>query len=320
MRRNKPHGFTLVELLVVITIIGILIALLLPAVQAAREAARRINCANNLKQLGLAMHNYHSANNSLPFGCGRYDRGPGDRKMVWTTMIMPHLELQGLYDLIKKENVPVGQLSKAVTTTVIAAYHCPSDDGYGNPILSDRLPNVDGAGPQCAAVAMGLWYAASMGPTHIDACPSACPNSTPGPTNPCCQGWSYGTWAGGGSGEGSFVGMFGRTPVNCVSFDRVTDGLSNTVMLGECNPRQCFWLSVYAMNHNVLPTNIPLNLPDEQAAAMAKWPGDCFKSRHPGGAGFAMADGSVTFLNETISYDVFNALGTRAGGEAVQAP
>ena len=167
---------------------------------------------------------------------------------------------------------------------------------------------------------MGLWYAASMGPTHIDECPSACLNSTPSQSNPCCQGWSYGTWAGGGYGQGSFAGMFGRTPKNCVSFDRVTDGLSNTIMLGECLPRQCQFLSVYAMNHNVLPTNVPMNLPDEQAVALARYPGYGFKSRHPGGASFAIADGSITFLSQTISYDVFNALGTRSGAEAVQLP
>jgi hypothetical protein len=160
-----------------------------------------------------------------------------------------------------------------------------------------------------------------MGPTHIDECPqSFCSNATPSQSNPCCQGWSYGTFAGGGYGAGSFAGMFGRTPKNCVSFDRVTDGLSNTLMVGECLPRQCRFLSVYAMNHNVLPTNIPLNLPDDQAKALSRYEGYAFKSRHPGGASFAIADGSVSFLSTTINYDVFNALGTRAGGEAVQIP
>ncbi len=312
--QEKSEGFTLVELLVVITIIGILISLLLPAVQAAREAARRMQCSNNLKQIALAMHGYHEAHNSLPYGCGDFDGGPG-MKAVWTTMIMPYMELTGLYEKIREEDTKVSLLSTGVVTTVIPVYYCPSDSS-GSPILSDRLANAD----QDAPVAMGLWYAASIGPTHIDECPSFCPDSTPSQSNPCCQGWSYGTWAGGGYARGSFAGMFGRTPRNCVTFAHVRDGLSNTILLGEALPRECQFLSVYAMNHNVLPTNIPLNLPDEQSAALARYPGYAFRSRHPGGVNFAIADGSVTFINQAISYGLLNALGTRSGGEVAQVP
>lgn len=311
---STAGGFTLVELLVVITIIGILIALLLPAVQAAREAARRMQCSNNLKQLGLAMHNYHEAHNSLPYGCGDYTSLREMKGGVWTTMIMPYLELSGLYDKIRAEDTLVALLSKEVVETVIPVYACPTDGG--ELILRDRLPNAN----QDAPVAMGLWYAASMGPTEIDECPAFCPNSVSSQSNPCCQGNSYGTWAGNGYPAGSFAGMFGRTPKNCVSFNAVKDGLSSTLMLGEALPRQCRFLSVYAMNHNVLPTNIPLNLPDAQSLALSRYEGYAFRSRHPGGVNFVMGDGSVVFLSETISYTLLNALGTRAGEEAAVLP
>ena len=168
--------------------------------------------------------------------------------------------------------------------------------------------------------AMGLWYAASVGPTQPDDCP-LCQNQTPGPNNWCCQGWNWGTNAGGGYPKGSSVGMFGRYH-NGVQFNMVTDGLSNTIMLGETLPRENMFMSAFAANFAGAPTNIPINEPVHTPPGQTTWYeyDGGFKSRHPGGANFAMADGSVTFLSETINFQLYNALGTRAGGETAQTP
>jgi prepilin-type N-terminal cleavage/methylation domain-containing protein len=318
---HKSVGFTLVELLVVITIIGILIALLLPAVQAAREAARRMQCSNNLKQIALAMHNYHEAHNVLPYGCPA--SGVGFREAQggnWSMMILPYIEMTGLYGQIDF-NLHVKSLPTAVAETPISAYVCPSDSSP-SVILDNRFS------PHNPAVAMGLWYAGSLGPTEIDSV-TGCPHCTAGlhvtsagqPVNPCCQGHQMGYDPTTGLYAGnSSVGMFSRgTPG--YRFSEVTDGLSNTIMLGECLPREEWFLSAFANNQTVLPTHVPINLPDTQVALVYPFYQRLgFASHHPGGAGFAMGDGSVTFMNDNINYLLFNALGTRAGGEPVQTP
>ncbi|MBN2293211.1 MAG: DUF1559 domain-containing protein [Pirellulales bacterium] len=113
---RKALGFTLVELLVVIAIIGVLIALLLPAVQAAREAARRMHCNNNLKQIGLGMHSYHDASNQLPEGCSRKAGGSNGYGFTWFTAIMPYIELQVLHDQLK-------DITDGLSNTALASEH-----------------------------------------------------------------------------------------------------------------------------------------------------------------------------------------------------
>ncbi len=141
-RNNSPNAFTLVELLVVIAIIGILVALLLPAIQAAREAARRAQCTNNLKQIGIGLQNYHSARSMLPHGSiwaiPRHSLPPNTFQGTWAAAILPYLEQQAIYDMFdfrQQMNLPVN--AEAVKQ-FIPGYVCPTDPLAATPILENR--------------------------------------------------------------------------------------------------------------------------------------------------------------------------------------
>jgi len=303
----RRFAFTLVELLVVIAIIGILIALLLPAVQAAREAARRMQCSNNLKQIGLALHNYHGIHNCLPMACGSRSSKPPLQTGTWPSMILPFLEQQDVYNMIDFDKHLKDPANAAAVTTVIPAYVCPSDSTVQDPILADRHDR-DNPNPS-----LGLWYAGSIGPTIMDFCPF-CPNPEPSPSNYCCQGWNYGST----NPPGNSVGLFGRY-ARGFTFDETTDGLSQTIMCGETLPGHCIWMGAFNSNLCITGTSIPLNT--METGGLDNWYRACgFKSLHPGGASFLIADGSVHFFLDSIDYKLYNELGTRAGGESVSVP
>ena len=327
------RAFTLVELLVVIAIIGVLVALLLPAVQAAREAARRSSCTNNIRQLGLAIHNYESSHGQMPIGT-TYGRPNADNPepfyMTWSAQILPQLELQNVYDRFDFTEPMVSRRFKEGSNDAIAAeisipvYTCPSDERAGEPILMEgrgesRL--VSGGGDNNPGQAQGLWYTGSIGPTEPNGC-SFCPEPKP---SYCCRGCSFGTFAVEGPSEScagygdSSVGMFSRFPVG-YKFSEVTDGLSNTLMLGETLPYHCIWNCVFCINFPVSSTVVPLNhLESDSGNRDGTWPRVCgYKSRHPGGVNFAMGDASVHFFSETLDYKLYNELGTRADNEVVK--
>ena len=293
-RNPKSTAFTLVELLVVITIIGILIGLLLPAVQMAREAARRMQCSSNVKQIGLALHNYHDAHSCLPFGAG-YDNvnvyQPGyptnkinfERGGTWAAMILPFLDRQGHYDLFHFGDAIGSGTNVAATRTSVSTYICPSDSAgavTGSVVRSGAtivLPPgvmanhyaVGGGGN--VEICMCLWYPGCVGPANdrvCEFCAGVCKVADKSPPCFCCQGSNYsgsGNYGCGNynvwpTGAGSSPGMFAAFPLPIVRFSDVKDGLSTTFMCGEAVPSQNnFFNTAFGNTYPLGPTHIPLN-------------------------------------------------------------
>ncbi|WP_425399367.1 DUF1559 domain-containing protein [Aeoliella sp.] len=312
--RTKPFSaiaaFTLVELLVVIAIIGILVALLLPAVQAAREAARRSQCTNNLKQISLALHNYESAHGSLPNGStASYWTGLGG---TWIIRIAPYMEMQNMSDLYNPALAVQDPANRAAITTVIPALICPSD-----PTSNIPLQGGNDFQPYNPKGAMALWYPASMGPTRDgtavgNSC-TFCPHRHP---SWCCLGHDYGR-----GGFKDFAGLIAQSD-DSVKLRQVTDGLSNTWMVGESIPSHCSFNGAHSHNFAVGGTSIPLNtMISNEGENNTKWWSACgYKSFHTSGAHFAMGDASVSFISDSIDYYVYNAKGSRAQGETDTPP
>ncbi len=340
--RKITKGFTLVELLVVIAIIGILVGLLLPAVQAAREAARRMSCSNNMKQLGLAVHNYESANKRIPYGwiLGRgmsYPNatatGTGTRfwgAWGWPVFVLPYLEQNALYDQLNpganhlRDALDVAA-SRALMQNQMNAFRCPSDTA---PPTNDRraLLSTAGTSVQVATSSYVGWNSGSWGflPPQTDS-------------------GQAGVFAGGVQ----------------YKFGDVADGLSNTFMFGErsyksslapngntisCGAANVFgvrWdtdLSVTSRN----PVNgntgvlgmgeghinsILIGSPTAPTPPPATGNSLCGRgafSYHTGGAQFTNADGSVRFVSQGISWNpnqainsAFEYLGARSDGNVV---
>jgi prepilin-type N-terminal cleavage/methylation domain-containing protein/prepilin-type processing-associated H-X9-DG protein len=294
---RQSSGFTLVELLVVITIIGILVALLLPAVQAAREAARRMRCANNFKQVALAVHGYASARGSLPTGLflAGYCGAPGSVVGTgWAVFILPYLEQSAIYDHFdfrKAFSVAPNSDMEAGGAT-ISAYLCPSDP------QSDTLVN----------------YTTSITRPGRD------PNEDLGRTNILgvsdSVDFTCGGYAPRTDGDGVFMNH------KTIRLEDMTDGTSNTLLVGEAtgDGDRSFngptWV-LQAVTDTVLGINGPYTMPGD--GTPWRWPGPSggghsgFSSYHPGGCQFALADGSVSFLSQSIGRKVLAAMTTRAG-------
>ncbi len=327
-KRSKA-AFTLVELLVVIAIIGVLVALLLPAIQAAREAARRMSCGNNLKNIALAVHNFESAKKTFPYSID-YNQGcqvTGEAACAiprtgkgWIVDILPYLEQQAMYDRMKigindtgftkfvavpQGGKGMGQLDmRPAVQTQLPLLTCPSDES-----AKLRDDQFWWKGVEVAVTS----YKGVLGDTEVAFALSPRWSKSAGfATLPDCHD--------NDRGEGC-NGIFWRNSyANPLTFKRVTDGMSNTLMVGETVPEQDYHSAAYFSDGDWASCNMQLNYftdPDP-ANVNAKWYElRGFRSRHSGGVHFAMADASVQFLSDSIDHDIYQALSTKAGEEPV---
>jgi len=301
-RRNWRSGFTLIELLVVIAIIAILIGLLLPAVQKVREAAARMSCQNNLKQLGIAVHSYHDANNRFPPNGDDIRRSgccytSGYTHWSWIARSLPYLEQDNRYNQLGiSTNTPLSSVLGFLGNPVIKTLRCPSDD------TDDVRTNV-----------------ANMPATGIGS------TSYKGVSG---SNWAWGSWTYndplvGNNGLDAANGIFWRSDyIRPLKMVHISDGTSNTLMIGE---------DIGKLNiHNGWPYSntsngtccIPLNNGLVNGQPGHNNPGDwpnvySFRSRHTNGGNFCLADGSVRFVSQTVDLTTYRGLCTHASGEVL---
>jgi prepilin-type N-terminal cleavage/methylation domain-containing protein len=327
MLRNRRLAFTLIELLVVIAIIAILIALLLPAVQQAREAARRTQCKNNMKQIALGVYNYHDTftvfpvNYSLRNILGNANTGPAiaDSARSWCQFILPYIDQAPLYNQIDFVGTggswpsvfETNTNNQRIASTVLPAFLCPSDDGNNNGRLGGRS-DYSPAGT--------FW-----GVTNYKACMGSNWNASAlfAVANPIGRNAT----STDGLNLGNGILCSNQSAQNGPTRVRdVIDGTSNTFFGGEALPLYTQWNWWYNSNASTATCAIPMNytLKIVQAGAtplatvQSGWPTNFgFNSKHTGGSHFGMLDGSARFVSENVDVTIYRAAGTVSGTEVM---
>lgn len=309
-RQTLRPAFTLVEMLVVIAIIGILLALLLPAVQAAREAGRRVQCSNNLKQTGLAIHNFHDTTGRLP---PSHTGGlPGNDKYgTWLVVILPYLEqanLYGQFDLTTTWDAGSNPAAAQLPGAQLSVYQCPSRHAGGS--ISDNSPQVGATGDYAAGSVV----------------------------NPSYGNYQW-QWQDPSILWGALIGAQRNGPVwkSRLGLSAITDGLSNTIVVGEKHifhahlNRGGFqnasgdgniyvtltaeWWETHSVRNTDHPNGLSRGPQDHRPDQF-----HTFGSWHPGVCQFVLCDASVQSISATIDLTTLNRLGDRRDGNPVQLP
>ncbi len=283
-RLRHRGAFTLTEMLVVLAIIGILIGLTLPAVQAAREAARRSSCQNNLRQVGLALHQYHDVHGSFSPGwigmdpTGRWPAAYGDPGWAWASMILPYLEATSAANRLQFDQSITDASNAVAREVILPVFRCASDSGPD--LFTLTLPN--GGVRLSAANYLGVF-----GPES-----TRCVSSI----GKVCEG------------SGAFYHL------SKTRFEDVFDGLSNTFLVGERSSElsSSTWVGVVRGGDQAVQRVVgsTASLPDDDGV-------QGFQSEHSKGAQFVFADESVRFISSSIDASVYRALSTRDGNEPI---
>jgi len=320
--RKRRLGFTLIELLVVIAIIAVLIALLLPAVQQAREAARRSQCKNNLKQYGLALHNYHDTFNMLPPAGNNW----GAPQVGWQPKIFPFIDQAPLYNMINfnlsyagDSPMPGGTLVRQAKLPYVK---CPSDpspitasDNNGQETQASYCGSLGSQRTPSASGSCNTWMTPNVNYDALGYCDhgnTGCVNGVPGSVD-------------------GLSGVFSRLG-STVKFSSISDGLSNTIFVGEilamCNDHTGGLWNYNQGGNAHASTAVPINnmttcpnssrITNPACTNPNNWNYSWgFRSQHTGGAHFLLGDGTVRFIGENISYQTYQRLGGRADGQVV---